>query len=260
MSGSAQRIVNAFSERAELYDKYRWGYSRGILEWLLDHNGLGLDSVVVELGSGTGILTRNFVERVGKVIAIEPSFAMAKIARDKFRGSNAHVQLVGDASWLALRPNWFDLVAVGQAIHYFNAEQTLSEIRRILKPSGELAVLWIIVEDEALYADFKTLFTKENGCDVELSSHKPPRVPIEFYFDETSMEERSSSEVIYQDFNRFLFGLCTAADAPTPSHPDFPKFRAAAEMVFSKHASGSDRVRISLCTRVISGRINSARS
>ncbi|MGJ5672029.1 MAG: class I SAM-dependent methyltransferase [Nostochopsis sp.] len=130
--------LTRFSDRVEDYVKYRPSYPVAAIDKILE-NLISLSQLVAaDIGAGTGISSRLLGDHGVNVIAIEPNAAMREAAEPhplvEFRDGTAEITNLSDAS--------VDLVTCFQAFHWFKPEQSLSEFRRILKPSGRLAVVW----------------------------------------------------------------------------------------------------------------------
>ena len=88
---------------------------------------------VLDLGAGTGRVTRELVRRFEHVVAIEPDERMRALHGEAIAGSAEAIPLE-DAS--------VDAVFVGEAFHWFDPEAAIPEIARVLRPRGGLAILW----------------------------------------------------------------------------------------------------------------------
>ncbi|WP_026733540.1 class I SAM-dependent methyltransferase [Fischerella sp. PCC 9605] len=146
--------LTRFSDRVDDYVKYRPSYPAAAIDKILEGLAPPSQLVAADIGAGTGISSRLLAERGVSVIAIEPNTAMREAAEPhplvEFRDGTAEVTNLSDAS--------VDLVTCFQAFHWFNPEPTLSEFRRILKPSGRLAVVWNNRDKEdALTAEYNRL-------------------------------------------------------------------------------------------------------
>jgi len=125
----------SFDRAATEYERARPDYPDG----LLDPLPLEPDATVLDLGAGTGKLTRVLARRYRRVIAVEPLDGMRAIlervvpAADSFAGAAESIPLP-DAS--------VDGVFVGQAFHWFANEEAVTEIARVLRPGGVLCVTW----------------------------------------------------------------------------------------------------------------------
>jgi SAM-dependent methyltransferase len=132
--------AEGFTESAAAYERGRPGYPAAALDWLVGEFGLGSSSRVLDLGAGTGKLTRDLVGRVGSVVAVEPLDAMREWLSRVVPEAEA---LSGFAEALPLPDASVDAVFSGEAFHWFALEPALVEIRRVLRPGdGGLAVLW----------------------------------------------------------------------------------------------------------------------
>jgi SAM-dependent methyltransferase len=94
---------------------------------------------VLDLGAGTGKLTRALVALGHDVIAVEPSPEMIEELRRALPGVEA---LEGAAERIPVPDGRFDVVTAGQAFHWFDRESALPEIARVLRPGGTLGLVW----------------------------------------------------------------------------------------------------------------------
>jgi len=127
-----------FSDRADVYRRFRPSYPSGAIDAMLD--GLGEPGTVraADIGAGTGISSRLLADRGVRVSAVEPNAAMRTAADTHARVTFSE----GTAESTGLESHAFDLVLAAQAFHWFRPEESLREFHRILKPSGRLAVMW----------------------------------------------------------------------------------------------------------------------
>ena len=100
---------------------------------------------VLDLGAGTGKLTRALVALGHDVIAVEPSPEMIAQLRRALPGVEA---IEGAAERIPVPDGRFDVVTAGQAFHWFEAERALPEIARVLRPGGTLGLVWNLWNDE----------------------------------------------------------------------------------------------------------------
>jgi SAM-dependent methyltransferase len=133
-----------FTGLANLYARHRPEYPPAAVDFVCRRCGLGPGSVLVDVGSGTGIASRQFA-RVGfTVIGIEPNDEMRREAgRVVFdSGIAAPVYRPGRAEATGLPDATADAVLAAQAFHWFDPEPTLREFHRILTPAGWVVLLW----------------------------------------------------------------------------------------------------------------------
>jgi SAM-dependent methyltransferase len=136
------RAADRFSNRAEEYDKYRPNYPEELFAALERHQALSPESVVVDIGSGTGILSRQIQARCAYLYAIEPNREMRKASLEHLRDFDHVVVLEGRAENTGLRQDSVDLIVAAQAFHWFDTFWTYEEWGRILRPHGRVALVW----------------------------------------------------------------------------------------------------------------------
>ena len=134
-----EQAAKGFAAGAEAYERGRPEHSGESVELLARELGFGPGSRVVDLGAGTGKLTRQLVAAGADVVAIEPIPEMRAKLEEAIPAVEA---LDGTAENLPLPNHSVDAVLVAQAFHWFDALRALSEIRRVLRPGGGLGLLW----------------------------------------------------------------------------------------------------------------------
>jgi SAM-dependent methyltransferase len=124
-----------FASAADLYERARPSYPQEAVDWLVAQTGLGSGSTVVDLGAGTGKLTRLLLPTGARVIAVEPIPEM----RAHIEGAEV---LDGTAEAIPLPDASADVVTVAQAFHWFDYDRALPEIHRVLRKDGQLVLVW----------------------------------------------------------------------------------------------------------------------
>ncbi len=137
-----QDPTTRFSDRVDAYIKYRPGYPDGLIASLHDLIGLEKGSVVADIGSGTGISSEIFLRHGMTVYGVEPNAAMRRGAEEYLAGFEDFHSINAQAEETALPDQSVDLIAAGQAFHWFDREAAKEEWRRILKPQGHVILFW----------------------------------------------------------------------------------------------------------------------
>ena len=127
--------ARSFDLVAEEYERTRPGYPPE----LLDHVPLSHDADVLDLGAGTGKLTRVLVRRYAHVSAVEPLDGMRSILERVVPEADA---LPGSAERIPLDDASVDAVFVAQAFHWFDHDRAVPEIARVLRRGGVLCLVW----------------------------------------------------------------------------------------------------------------------
>ena len=128
-------LARSFGRTAEEYELGRPGYA----EAALDDVGLAPGAVVLDLAAGTGKLTRQLVPRCARVVAVEPLAGMRAVLERIVPEAEV---LYGTAEVIPLEDGAVDAVFVAEAFHWFATAATLTEIARVLRPDGTLAILF----------------------------------------------------------------------------------------------------------------------
>lgn len=131
-----------FSNRVDDYVRYRPDYPPALLEWLQRVQGVDAGWRVADIGAGTGISSKMFLDAGYRVTAVEPNAPMRAAAERWLHGYERFAVVDGRADATGLPDASMDLVTVAQAFHWFDEEATRSEFARILRPRGLAAIWW----------------------------------------------------------------------------------------------------------------------
>lgn len=125
------QAATSFGTNVGAYERGRPDYDRDHVAWML----AGVDGPVLDLGAGSGKLSRAITALGFEVIAVDPD--------EKMLHSNESSQrLVGSAEAIPLPDAQVAAVAVGQAWHWFDPATAGPEIARVLRPGGRLGLIW----------------------------------------------------------------------------------------------------------------------
>ena len=145
--------AGSFGGVASHYERYRPGPPIAAVDWLLPpHVGR-----IVDLGAGTGALTRLLIDRADEVVAVEPDDRMRSALSAEVPGVRP---VIGRGESMPIPDRCADAVLASSSWHWMDLVPTLREVARILVPRGILGVLWsgpdpegsLIVEAQALLA------------------------------------------------------------------------------------------------------------
>lgn len=130
-----------FTGRVESYARHRPSYPWAVIELFERECGLASDSVVADVGSGTGILSTLFLENGNRVFGVEPNAEMRAAAERLLGDRSRFTSVAGTAEDTTLEAGSVDLVVAGQAFHWFDAGRARAEFARTLSPDGWVALI-----------------------------------------------------------------------------------------------------------------------
>ena len=133
---------NKFNGMGKIYSKYRPSYPSDFIDYLFTDVGISKSSIIADIGSGTGILTRQLLEKGNKVYGIEPNADMRAIAETNLNNFPGFTSVNGNAEDTTIDDNSVDYITVAQAFHWFDREKFKKECQRILKPEGKVILVW----------------------------------------------------------------------------------------------------------------------
>jgi len=128
-------------EAGERYERARPEYPAPAVDWLVGQ--LGLDARpgarVLDVGAGTGKLTRPLIERGLRVVAVEPIAGMRTVLERTAPSADVRA---GRAEALPLADGEVDAIVVGQAFHWFASAEVLDEFARVVRHGDRLGLVW----------------------------------------------------------------------------------------------------------------------
>jgi ubiquinone/menaquinone biosynthesis C-methylase UbiE len=137
--GVHDAAARGFQSVAREYERARPDYPAEAIDRLIQELEIGRAARVLDIGAGTGKLTRMLVPTGARLVALDPVDAMRRTLASSVPG----VPVVGGtAEALPFADEAFDGVVAAQAFHWFDGEAALEEVHRVLKPSGRLGLLW----------------------------------------------------------------------------------------------------------------------
>jgi len=247
--------AHRFSHKAEKYALYRWDYSPQAIDAIFTLSSLSGDSSVADIGSGTGMLSRHFIDKVKTLYAVEPNSEMREYAERLCAKSASFISLDGCAEAIPLPDHSIDMIVVGRAIHWFDPPRAKAEFVRVLKSDGWLAILQVPYLNSDLVDAVKSIQTAENGWDVDNDKGRLKTVPFSFYYGDQKYYDDQFPSVITETWNEFFGRLCSLSPAPNENHDLYLNLENAAQEIFQKF-SRDGRLTVEIATRVQLGRIS----
>jgi len=245
-----------FSSRVENYIRYRPGYPEEILGLLREECGLTQDSLIADIGSGTGKLTELFLIHGNPVWGVEPNQEMREAGERLLKHFPKFTSVNGTAEATTLLDQSADFIIAGQAFHWFDRERCRPEFGRILKPGGWIAIIWndrrteatpFLVDYEKLLVDFSTDYEQVNHRRAD-----DPKTVREFFGSQPRLKSFPYSQVF--DFEGLKGRLLSSSYAPEAGQPKHEEMLARLRDIFDRHQHDG-RVVFEYDTRVHYGRM-----
>ncbi|KAF1689572.1 class I SAM-dependent methyltransferase [Pseudoxanthomonas koreensis] len=248
-----------FSDRVADYVRYRPDYPEALYAWLRDEMDVQPSWKVADIGAGTGISSKLFLDAGHEVLAVEPNAAMRQAAAGWLGANPRFAPVDGSAEATTLADASVDLVSAAQAFHWFDPQAVKPEWRRILRrhadgTPGLVAVYWNSrrLEGTAFLEGYERLLL-DYGLDYSSVAER--------YGDDADMQRWFGPGL--RGMARFPHGqrldlealrgrLMSSSYAPREGHPRHAPMLAALEQLFADTAIDG-HVDFDYDTRVFAG-------
>jgi len=229
-----------FSNRVADYVRYRPGYPRAVVDLLREECGLVPESIVADVGSGTGILTRLFLENGNVVYGVEPNAEMRQAGEEFLAAYTKFRSVAGSAEATTLQDASVDFVLAAQAFHWFDARAARAEFQRILRPRGWVAVIANHRKKDATpflraYEAFLSKFGTDYG---KVAETYPSAARMAEFFGAAKFREHTAPNRQIFDFDGLSGRLRSSSYAPPPEHPNHKPMLVALKELFDAHSDG----------------------
>ena len=242
--------VERFSNRVENYVKYRPTYPAAVLDVFRREMGLRQDSIVADVGSGTGISSKLFLENGNTVYGVEPNANMRAAASEYLKEFPNFYSIDGTSTATKLFDRSVDIVTAAQAFHWFDPEPTRSEFKRILKPGGWVALMWnerqldttpFLIEYEQLLLKYANDYTKVRHDNINETT-------LGAFFEGQFLTATFPNEQVL-DLNGIKGRVTSSSYMPAEGDEAYSAMVEELKTLFDKHAE-SDRISVFYDTNV----------
>lgn len=244
-----------FSSRVSHYVRYRPSYPAEILDVLHAECGLTADSVVADVGSGTGLLTQFFARNGNRVFAVEPNENMRHAGAEELRAFPNVTSVDGRGEATTLPTASVDFVTAAQSFHWMDRAAAKAEFKRILRPGGWVVLIWnfrkltetpFLAELEALIHHFGTDYSQVR-YENYMRHIQPFYAPNPF-----TLRRLEYRQVV--DFPALCGRLLSASYMPNEGHPQYESMMVAMRELFDRHQKDGT-VTVEYDTRVYFGQL-----
>ncbi len=222
-----------FSNRAAYYAECRPKYSAEVIPYLAAHARLSPESVIADIGAGTGISSELFLPHCKLVYGVEPNAAMRGVAERLLSRYSNFSSVDGTAKGTHLPNAAANFVVVGSAFHWFDKGRCRIEFRRILKDQGALIVLtnrWR-KESSRFMHDVRELFRKYADPRIQ------PRVEnaVEEFMRPKPVESAGFDMLERLDFSKLSGRLLSYSVIPLPREPRHTEMMQSVRDLFDRY-------------------------
>ena len=244
-----------FSSRVADYVSYRPGYPGEILSLLRSECGLTPHSMMADVASGTGLLTRLFLENGNRVFGIEPNPEMRQAGERLLADYAKFVSVAGTAENTSLPDHSADFVTAAQAAHWFDLKKARQEFVRILKPGGWCVLVWNLrrTDSTAFLRDYEQLLLTY-GTDYKEVRHERTTAELDSFFAPSSFQARVFEMRQEFDHQEVKGRLLSSSYTPQEGNPKYRPMLEQLHRIFDKHQK-HDRVTLEYDTQVFYGKL-----
>ncbi|RFS22038.1 class I SAM-dependent methyltransferase [Chitinophaga silvatica] len=224
-----------FTSRVENYVKYRPHYPAAIIPFLQDEIGLRRDSVVADIGAGTGISAEPFLDNGNKVFAVEPNKAMREMSV-KLLGQFPNFSAIdATAENTTLPDSSVDLVVVGTAFHWFDQEAAAKEFKRIGNTDSWVVLMWNVRKSKLPFEKAYEELLHEYAVNYKDMDHRNVGLPelVDFFLPGTLVEKKFLNTQVF-DFPALKGRLLSSSYVPQADDPVYEPMLKSLEDIFNK--------------------------
>ncbi|MFD0588251.1 class I SAM-dependent methyltransferase [Paenibacillus sp. GCM10027627] len=226
-----------FSNRVENYVKYRPSYPKEAIDFLYGELGFAENSVIADVGAGTGIFSKLLLERGSEVVAVEPNEAMREAALKELGGQRGYRVSYGSAEETELPDSSVDFIVCAQSYHWFDKERAEREFKKIMKPGGKAVLIWNSRKTSGtpFLEQFERLLLTY-GTDYEKVGHKSiTQQTLQPYFRDGGPGLRTFQMVQHVDESGLKGRMLSSSYTPTPDQPGYKEMMEELENIFRDH-------------------------
>ena len=237
------RPTERFSARADHYRRYRPGYPRAAIDLLAGQCGLTSGAVVADVGSGTGILSEQLLERGARVIGIEPNDAMRAAAEAGLGAEPRFRSVAATAEATTLPGDSVDLWLAAQAFHWFDAPRARTEALRVLRAGGFAALLWNERPPEpgAFLGEYEALLRRHAAEYTAIAARRVDEASMREFLGATMQVARFPNQQML-DYVGLEGRLLSSSYAPAPGHPEHEPMLAGLRALFDRYSRDGEIV------------------
>jgi len=248
--------TDKFTGKADQYAKFRPQYSEAFLDYLYNSVGFSDNVVVADIGSGTGIFSKQLLRRGTNVICIEPNDEMMSKAKEYLAEYDGCKFISAPSEATTLKKDSVDFITVAQAFHWFDLDRFRTECQRILRRSGKVVLIWNSrvrgkeihdLNNDIIIKYCENFIGNSGGVQEDDDRFKS-------FFKNEKFEYREFENTQYVDLDRFIGGNLSASYAPKEDNINYENFISELRDLFDKY-SEDGQLELPMITRAYVGKV-----
>jgi SAM-dependent methyltransferase len=250
-----------FSGRAQAYASGRPGYPPQIAGHVARELALAPGAVIVDLGSGTGLSSRIFLQAGFRVIGVEPNAQMRAQAERALADMPDFVSVAGSAQATTLPDAGADCVVAAQAFHWFDLNATRAESLRILRAPPRAALIWNVrrTQESDFSRGYERLLLEFGNEYPHIRERHTDENSIGALFGGPHWRRSDFEHVTESDFELLAARVSSTSYLPAPHDSAYaPMMRALRQLFDSNQRAG--RVTMQYDARVYTGLIHTGKT
>lgn len=226
-----------FSGKAEIYEKYRPSYPSELFD-LLYSRYVDPESVIADVGSGTGKFAKPLLERGNTVYCVEPNADMMDKAKLLLDGYGGFIPVCASAENTTLPDASVDLITVAQAFHWFEKGAFAKECKRISKSKAVCALVWNAYDSK--HSAVRQLETLNFSCLTKFKGFAggaSPESGVTDFF-ERYKTFNFTHDLLF-DFDSFVGRCFSSSYSPDRQSDEGKRYLSLLTGFFEKYSDGS---------------------
>jgi SAM-dependent methyltransferase len=240
-----------FSDRVADYVRYRPGYPLALYDVLATECGLRPEHVIADIGSGTGLLSKLFLDRGNQVFGVEPNPEMRTAGEEFLHNCSNFTSVDGSAEATTLGSASVDFVTAAQAFHWFEPKATRREFQRILSQDGFVAVAWNdrVISESTFAREYEALLVRFSTDYTRVRESYPEAEAMQQFFGQNPIRHRELPNLQDFDLPGLAGRLRSSSYAPKEGHPNYEPMMAQLRKIFDENQADG-RVRMVYTTHL----------
>lgn len=251
------KSTKRFSDRVENYVKYRPDYPPFLINVLENELNFRKDFILADIGSGSGILSKLFLDHGNQVFCVEPNDEMRKAAEIILSEYGNYKSINGTAEKTNLEADSIDLIVAGQSYHWFNNSKTKKEFKRILKPNSSVVLIWNSrkKDNNQFSKEYEELINKFSKDYKHVAHYNISDRDLKLFFNEKGCKTIILENHQILDYNGLKGRLFSSSYMPNQNEKIANTIMKELEGIFNRHQK-DEKVSIDYDTEIFVGKIH----